>query len=46
MFGEFATKVSGVSRADYKAIMERHEKYVIRFVLDALKPCEELRIKN
>lgn len=40
MFNKFAVKVSGVSSAEYKAIIKRHEKYVIRFVLDALKPCK------
>ncbi|MDR1886324.1 MAG: TetR/AcrR family transcriptional regulator [Prevotellaceae bacterium] len=37
-FGKFVMKISDISVAEYHAFLKQHKHYVIRFVLDALKP--------
>lgn len=38
MFGSMATKVAGKTLEDYNEVLEEHKKYVIDFVINALKP--------
>lgn len=38
MFGSMATKVAGRTGEEYNDVLENHKKYVINFVINALKP--------
>ncbi|MDR1974167.1 MAG: TetR family transcriptional regulator [Bacteroidales bacterium] len=38
IFGRLVVKVSGVDPEFYRAILKRHKKYVVRSILDSLKP--------
>lgn len=38
MFGSMATQVAGRTLEDYNEVLENHKKYVIDFVINALKP--------
>jgi AcrR family transcriptional regulator len=38
ILGGLAVKVAGISSVEYHTILAQHKNYVIRFVLDALKP--------
>ena len=38
MFEKLATKVANKTKAEYNEVLEQHKKYVIEFVINALKP--------